>query len=94
MTLCSESENFLVDQVDVSADAAQVARRPFDAGLEHTVIARIDVDHGFDVAIGVGSSMAPHGVSKRPGDPVVMHVKTVATWEMTPASDNLDSRLT
>src|SRR5271163_1827881 len=47
-------ENFLVDQVGVSADAAQVARRPFDAGLEHAVIARIDVDLGFDVAIGMG----------------------------------------
>src|ERR1700735_4202461 len=47
-------ENFLVDQAGVSADAAPVARRPFDAGLEHAVVARIDVDFGFDVAIGVG----------------------------------------
>jgi hypothetical protein len=47
-------ENFLINQVGVLADPAQVARRPFDAGLEHAVVAQIHVDLGFDVAIGMG----------------------------------------
>src|SRR5712671_3602475 len=40
------------------------------------------------------NSIAPQGVSKRPGEPVVMHVNVVATCEITPASDSLYSRLT
>src|ERR1700730_14714083 len=47
-------ENLRVDQVGVSADAAQVARLQIEAGLEHAVVARIDVDLRFDVAIGMG----------------------------------------
>ena len=87
-------KRFGVDEIDVSADAAQIAHGPGDGCLKRAVVPPVDVFFEIDVAIGWVNSIMPHGVSKVPGEPVVMQVSAVVICEIAPASDNLLSRLT
>ena len=72
-------QSFLVDQLRIPSDTAEIAGRSFHRCLEHPVISRMHVGSERDMAIRMVNSIAPQGVSKRPGEPVVMHVKAVVT---------------
>jgi hypothetical protein len=87
-------EYLVVDQIQIPAHASQVA----DGGS--TVASSVpsswattSVPTLISRSVCV-NSIAPHGVSNRPGDPVVMQVRAVVICEMAPASDSLVSRLT
>lgn len=87
-------KNLFINEIDISADAAQVTDGGADGGFQHPVILHNDVAPDLNLAIRMGKLYRPQGVSNQPGDPVVMQVSVVVTCEMTPASESLDSRLT
>ena len=68
-------KHFGVDQVEVSADAAQSRAARATVASSMPSSRRIDVYFGIDVAIGMGElDDAPWRI-EGPGDPVVMQVK-------------------